>query len=70
MNTKGIESIIILELLLYYRYHEEADDGGNDTKTISGKTNAQGFYELELSNVPTSITFKIRSFNTAYLSVI
>lgn len=31
MNTKGIEGIIILELLLYYRYHEEADDGGNDT---------------------------------------
>ena len=31
MHTKGIESIIILELLLYYRYHEEADDGGNDT---------------------------------------
>lgn len=31
MNTKGIESIIILELLLYYSYHEEADDGGNDT---------------------------------------
>ena len=31
MHTKGIESIIILELLLYYSYHEEADDGGNDT---------------------------------------
>ena len=31
MHTKGIEGIIILELLLHYGYHEEADDGGNDT---------------------------------------
>ena len=35
LYTKGIESIIILELLLYYRYHEEADDGGNDTDAES-----------------------------------
>ena len=35
MNTKGIEGIIILELLLHYRYHEEADDGGNDTDAES-----------------------------------
>lgn len=37
MNTKGIESIIILELLLYYSYHEEADDGGNDTDAESSE---------------------------------
>ena len=37
MNTKGIEGIIILELLLYYRYHEEADDGGNDTDAESSE---------------------------------
>ena len=35
MNTKGIEGVILLELLLYYRYHEEADDGGNDTDAES-----------------------------------
>ena len=29
MHTKGIEGIIILELLLHNGYHEEADDGGN-----------------------------------------
>lgn len=37
MHTKGIEGIIILELLLYYRYHEEADDGGNDTDAESSE---------------------------------
>lgn len=37
MNTKGIEGIIILELLLYYSYHEEADDGGNDTDAESSE---------------------------------
>ena len=36
--------------------------GGKYTKTISGKTNAQGFYELELSNVPTSITFNASDY--------
>lgn len=37
MNTKGIEGIIILELLLYHSYHEEADDGGNDTDAESSE---------------------------------
>lgn len=37
MHTKGIESIIILELLLYYSYHKEADDGGNDTDAESSE---------------------------------
>lgn len=36
--------------------------GGKYTKTISGKTNAQGCYELELSNVPTSITFNASDY--------
>lgn len=36
--------------------------GGKYTKTISGKTNAQGFYELVLSNVPTSITFNASDY--------
>ena len=36
--------------------------GGKYTKTISGKTNAQGFYELELSNMPTSITFNASDY--------
>lgn len=36
--------------------------GGKYTKTISGKTNAQGFYEMELSNVPTSITFNASDY--------
>ena len=31
MNTKSIKRIIILELLFYYCYHEEADYGRNDT---------------------------------------
>ena len=31
MHAESIEGIILLELLLYYRYHEEADDGGNDS---------------------------------------
>ena len=31
MHAESIEGIIILELLLHYSYHEEADDGGNDT---------------------------------------
>ena len=31
MHAESIEGIIILELLLYYSYHEEADDGGNDS---------------------------------------
>ena len=35
MNTKGIEGIIILELLLHHCYHEEADDGGNDSDAES-----------------------------------
>lgn len=30
-GTKSIKRIIILELLLYYCYHEEADYGRNDT---------------------------------------
>lgn len=36
--------------------------GGKYTKTISGKTNAQGCYELELSNVPTSITYNASDY--------
>lgn len=36
--------------------------GGKYTKTISGKTNTQGCYELELSNVPTSITFNASDY--------
>lgn len=36
--------------------------GGKYTRTISGKTNAQGCYELELSNVPTSITFNASDY--------
>ena len=36
--------------------------GGKYTKTISGKTNAQGCYELQLSNVPTSITFNASDY--------
>ena len=37
MNTKGIKRIIILELLFYYCYHEEADYGGNDTDAESSE---------------------------------
>lgn len=36
--------------------------GGKYTKTISGKTNAQGCYELQLSNVPTSITYNASDY--------
>lgn len=36
--------------------------GGKYTKTISGKTNEQGCYELQLSNVPTSITYNASDY--------